>query len=153
MATATKQNWNWRAEGFASEPTGVVLRGPVTLYRVWGGMSTELGSPTRPGVCFSLEQPRTRREAEELFSVWEWGNACRFVSRFQVWPSATIFVGQAHPGDFHDHGLGEPGSQVFIEIDDVRRFVQRIGTPVSLLDDLGSVTVVPNPDPGKAKSS
>jgi hypothetical protein len=52
--------------------------------RAPGDPPSRLRRATRPGVCFSLIAPKTRREAEGLFSVWEWGNQCRFVTSFDV---------------------------------------------------------------------
>ena len=136
-----------------SEPKSVQVRRRLPVYRVWGGTATETGSPTRPGVCFSIEKPRSRKEAEGLFSLWEWGNACRFVTEFVIEPGATIFVGTVYPGDFYDHGLGVPGSQIFVETPQAKLFVRKIGPAQTLTDDLGGKVIVPNRDPGPKRSS
>jgi hypothetical protein len=153
MNSAHTQKWNWHTEGFKFPPSEVRSPRQLTLYRVWGGTASEIGNPARPGVCLSFEAPTTRREAEGLFSVWEWGNSCRYVTTFQVAAGATIFVGRAHPGDFYQSGLGAPGSQVFIETAEMRRFVRKSGSAKELLNDMGRYSVVPNKDPGKHRSS
>lgn len=58
MTAQAKTGWNWRDEGFKYEPQRVQLSRAVTVYRVWGGTATEMGNPSRPGVCFSFEQPK-----------------------------------------------------------------------------------------------
>jgi len=153
MYSSHGSRWNWQDEGFARPPTRVKTAHPVTLHRVWGGTASEMGNPTRPGVCFSFIAPKTRREAEGLFSVWEWGNQCRFVTSFDVTAGSTIFIGQAHPGDFYQSFLGTPGSQVFVEIADLHTSVRRLGPAKELVNDMGPFTVVPNRDPGKRLSS
>jgi hypothetical protein len=145
--------WNWRDEGFLTQPIALPVLSGVVVYRVWGGTATETGSPTRPGVCFSFEKSTTRRKAEGLLAVWEWGNACRFVTTFEILPGATIFIGRVHPGDFYQSGLGAPGSQIFVEAFQVKQFVRQIGQAQKLLDDVGSHVIVPNRDPGKPRSS
>lgn len=52
-----------------------------------------------------MQMPRSRREAEGLFSVFEWGNACRCVTPLIASVGAMLYVGRAHPGDFFDSGL------------------------------------------------
>ena len=153
MSTQSKYEWNWRHEGFQFAPQRVRVMQPLMLYRVWGGTATEMGDPSRAGVCLAFERPYSRRQAEGLFSVWEWGNACRFVTQFQVLAGATIFVGRVHPGDFYDNGLGAPGSQVFVEADQVKRCMRKIGASFTLSDDLGSSVIVPNRDPGRDRSA
>jgi hypothetical protein len=153
MTAHAKSNWNWRNEGFKFEPQPVQLSRLVTAYRVWGGTANEIGSPSRPGVCFSFEQPQSRKEAEGLSATWEWGNTSRFITQFQIQRGARIFVGKVHPGDFYDHGLGIPGSQIFVETDQVRLFVRKTGFAHTLRDDLGSKVVVSNRDPGRSRSS
>jgi hypothetical protein len=153
MTAGDKSSWNWHDEGFKLEPKCVLLRWPMTVYRVWGGTSTEMGDSRRPGVCLSFEQPKSRKESERLFSLWEWGNTCRSVSPFRIEPGAKVFVGSVHPGDFYDHGLGSPASQVFVERNQFDRFVHKIGAARELLDDLAPYHVVPNREPGRARSS
>jgi hypothetical protein len=145
--------WDWREEGFQLPPTRLTLSRRTVLYRVWGGMSSEAGNPQRPGVCLSFEAPTTRREAEGLFSVFEWGNSCRFVTAFEVASGATVYIGRAHPGDYFQSALGAPGSQVFIETAQMQRCARRFGAAVELIDDMGSHAVIPNRDPGKERSS
>lgn len=120
-ASASNPFWNWRAEGFLQPPSLVTTSRRLALFRVWGGTASEMGSPSRPGVCMSFHQPKSRREAEGLYSVFEWGNTCRFVTPFLLLPGARLYVGKAHPGDFYNAGLGNPGSQVFVETGDDAR--------------------------------
>lgn len=110
-------NWNWREEGFRTEPKRIVTWPGLRLYRVWGGTSTKLGNPSRPGVCFSTQRPLTRLEAERLFSVFEWGNSCQWLTEFRVTGHLELFVGAVHPGDYVDPLLADPrvGVQVFVE--------------------------------------
>lgn len=146
-----KQSWNWKDEGFSSEPKQVRLSHRVVVYRAWGGTSQEFGNPLGAGVCFSFDKPQTRLQAEGLFAVWEYGNACRFLTEFQIFPGTTVYIGKVDPGDFYDHGLGVPGSQVFVETGD-KAFVHKIGQH-TLIDDLGRIPILPTRDPGKRNSS
>ena len=150
---ASNPGWDWKSEGFMEAPAAVLVARPFTLYRVWGGSASETGHPARPGVCLSFQQPKTRKEAEGLFSVFEWGNACRHVTPFQAMAGATLFVGKAHPGDFFDAGLGAPGSQVFVEMKTMRTLVRKMGPAIALIDDLKGFTVGPGRDPGRRFSS
>ena len=153
MVASRRPTWNWRDEGFIAPPTAVPSPPRLRIYRIWGGTSTELGGVKRPGVCFSFHAPATRREAERLFSVWEWGNSCSHISTFEVESGVTLFIGKVHPGDFYQHGLGATGSQVFIETADARRRVRRIGPARLPANDMGRFTVIPNRDPGARRSS
>jgi hypothetical protein len=153
MTSGDKPSWNWHDEGFKFDPKRVQLRPPLNVCRVWAGISSEMGSDSRPGVCFSFEQPKSRKEAEGLSSVWEWGNTCRSITPFRIEAGATIFVGKVHPGDFCDHGLGSPGSQIFVERNQISRFVRKIGPASKLVDDLGANNIVPHRDPGGPRSS
>jgi len=153
MSVAATPSWNWRDEGFIAPPRVVTTARQLTLYRVWGGTARESGSPARPGVCMSFERPKTRREAERLSALFEWGNTCRYLTRFDVAAGATLFVGMVHPGDFHSSGLGPPGSQVFIETAQMQRFARKVGQGVELVNDMGRHVVIPNRDPGKLRSS
>lgn len=151
--TPNPPRWSWRAEGFQCEPAKVVARRTLKVYRVWGGTASELGHPARPGVCFSFDVPRSRRDAEKLFAVWEWGNTCANITPFEVAAGATLFVGKAHPGDAYQSGLGAPGSQVFIEMSEVRHRVRKLGAAMPLANDMGVHLVIPNRDPGRSRSS
>jgi hypothetical protein len=107
--------WNWRDEGFGSEPRSVTLHKPARIFRVWGGQASKAGSPHRAGVCFSMQKPLSRKWAERLFSVWEWGNACIWVTTFDVKPGTTLFVGSVDVGDAAPDLADRRGVQVFIE--------------------------------------
>jgi hypothetical protein len=154
MTAGEDLRWNWSNEGFKFEPRRILLRRPIDVYRVWGGSSSEEGNSRVAGVCYCFEQPTSRKEAEGLTSVWEWGNACRFITPFRIEAGATIYIGRVHPGDYYDHGLGAPGSQVFVEQQERSRFVRRVGPPRNLINDLGPYYVLPyRKDPGPYRSS
>ena len=150
---SSKFRWNWRDEGFFMIPVAERVSKRFEAYRVWGGTSTEAGNPEGHGVCLTLEKPTTRRQAEGLLSVWEWGNACRFVTTFEVLPGANIFVGRVHPGDNYHAGLGSPGSQIFVEgALQVNPLIRKTGLRQPLIDDVGPYFIVPNRDPKKRHS-
>ena len=153
MTITLTSNWNWVSEGFNAPPVKAISRHILMLYRVWGGSAREMGSPNRPGVCLSFEAPRTRREAEGLFAVWEWGNTCLNITAFKVVAGTTLFIGKAHPGDVYQNNLGLPGSQVFIETAVARTHVHKQGHARPLQNDMGPYAIVPNRDPGKSRSS
>ena len=153
MATHQGESWQWRAEGFLTVPVKVIAPRQLRVYRVWGGTASEMGSPTRRGACFSFEAPRTRREAEKLFSVWEWGNNAAYITPFGVMQGITVFVGKAHPGDFHQYGVGAPGSQIFIEIAEIQRGVRKLNGAIPLVDDMKQNFIVSYKDPGRSWSS
>jgi hypothetical protein len=154
MTAGEDFGWSWIEEGFKFKPGRVLLRRPINVYRVWGGSSSEDGNSRGAGVCYCLEQPTTRKEAEGLTSVWQWGNACRFITPFRIEAGATIFIGMVHPGDNYDRGLGFPGSQIFVEQQQRSRFVRKIGPLRNLTDDVGPYHVLPfREDPGKERSS
>jgi hypothetical protein len=148
---ATHQDPWWHAAGFSSQPQLAHLNKQIVAYRVWGGTSTEDGDLSKP-LFLTFEQPVSRSQAEGFLAVWEWGNACRFVTAFRLLPGATIFVGKVHPGDSYVSGLGPPGSQIFIEPAE-RAAIRKIGVCRVLHNDVGAVSIVPNRDPGKARSS
>jgi len=109
--------WNWRDEGFRSEPRLIRAPGALRLFRAWGGTSQKTGSLGRPGVCFSTQKPNTRAEADRLFSAWEWGNSCLWLTEFRVNAGAELYIGPVDQGDFVDSSLRDPrhGVQVFIQ--------------------------------------
>lgn len=129
---------NWQSFGFRQAPqlahagsNGV----PDTLYRVWGNTSAECGNPNSPGVIFTFDQAVTRKQAEILFAVGEYGNGLIWVTEFRVASGTPLWIGQVDPG----HGgalLGPPpGSQVFIER--LHMLQVRRGPRRRLVDDLG----------------
>ena len=136
-------NWNWRDEGFRAQPTLVAAPPGLRLYRAWGGASQKSGSPSRPGVCFSTQKPGTGREAEGLFSAWEWGNSCLWLTEFRVVGRPALYVGAVHPGDYVDPRLSDPraGVQVFIE-NPLRGKLLEVRT-TRLVDDLRGMHVHP----------
>jgi hypothetical protein len=154
MTIGQDVTWSWVNEGFKFQPKRILLRRPVEVYRVWGGSSSENGNSRGAGVCYCFEQPKSRKEAEGLTSVWEWGNACSYITPFRIAAGPQIFIGRVHPGDYYDHGMGVPGSQIFVEQQQHSRFVRRIGPPRKLVDDLGSYYVIPSrKDPRPSRSS
>ena len=136
-------NWNWRDEGFRTEPKRVPASPGLRLYRAWGGTSTKTGSLSRPGVCFSTQRPDTRSEAEGLFSAWEWGNSCLWLTEFRVVGRPELYVGPVHPGDYVAPHLSDPrvGVQVFIE-NPLHGKLFEVQT-TRLADDLGGRHVLP----------
>jgi hypothetical protein len=134
--------WQWRAEGFLREPDRRKAPAGLRLYRAWGGTSKKAGSPSRPGVCFSTQKPATRTEAEKLFSAWEWGNACIWLTEFRVIAGTQIYVGLVDPGDHVAPNLtgSTAGVQVFIENPVQTRLIEVATT--RLADDLGGWQVV-----------
>jgi hypothetical protein len=136
-------NWNWRDEGFRAEPKRVPAPAGLRLYRAWGGTSEMMGRPSRPGVCFSTQKPDTRSEAERLFSAWEWGNSCLWLTAFRVIGRVELYVGAVHPGHYVDPQLSDPrsGVQVFIE-NPVHGKLVEVQT-MRLADDLGDRHVLP----------
>ena len=136
-------NWNWRDEGFLAEPKRIAAPPGLRLYRAWGGTSQKMGSLSRPGVCFSTQNPDTRSEAEGLFSAWEWGNSCLWLTEFRVIGRPELHVGAVHPGDYVDPHLSDPrrGVQLFIE-NPVHGKLFEVQT-VRLADDLGGRHVLP----------
>lgn len=48
---------------------------------------------------------------------------------------------------------GAPGSQVFIETEEMQRCARKFGSASELIDDMGSHVVIPHRDPGKQRSS
>ena len=136
-------HWNWRDEGFRARPQAVPAPPALRLYRAWGGASQKFGSPSRPGVCFSTQVPRTRSEAERLFSAWEWGNSCLWLTEFSVLGRPTLHVGAVDPGGIVDSRLFDPrtGVQVFID-NPLHGKLYEIKT-IRLLDDLHGLQVHP----------
>jgi hypothetical protein len=136
--------WQWRAEGFLSEPQRRGAPSGLKLYRAWGGTSLKNGSPSRPGVCLSTQRPSTRLEAERLFSAWEWGNPCLWLTDFRVVAGTPIYIGAVDPGDYVSPTLmgSSHGVQVFIENPVHSKQLIEVAT-TRLLDDLGGRYVVP----------
>jgi hypothetical protein len=136
-------NWKWRDEGFRSEPKCITAPSGLKVFRAWGGTSKKMGTASSAGVCFSTQRPNTRTEAERLFSVWEWGNPCLWLTEFRVMDQLEIYIGAVDPGRYIDSHLSDPrtGTQVFIE-NPIQGKVIEVQT-VRLVDDLGGRFVVP----------
>jgi hypothetical protein len=114
------------------------------LYRVWGGTSLEHGDPRSPGVFFSFQCPTSRLDAERLFAIAEFGNACLFVSQFDVPPGTPMLVGDVDPGDYVHPSLQGAGMQVFIQNPLAQRLV-RTGQASRLENDMGGASVYTGP--------
>jgi hypothetical protein len=108
-------SWDWHEEGFAAPPTLTIAKGGERVYRAFGGAATVFGKPGRKGVCFSFDRARSRREAERLYSVAEWGNSFWRIATFEVPKGTPMWVGRVHPGDSHVHRLDQIGTQIFIQ--------------------------------------
>ena len=131
----TPKGFNWKEEGFGSQPVPTVADGQETLYRAWGQGSTKLGNPTRAGVCFSLDKAISRWDAERLYSVMEWNNALFFITAFSISKGTPIWTGTVDPGDMRAN-LGKSfGRQVFIERNYLRGL--RAISTTHLMNDLG----------------
>jgi len=139
---------DWKHLGFQAQPfvTGVDGR---RLFRVWGGTSLERGDPGSTGVFFSFARPRSRAEAEGLFAIAEFGNACRFVSEFEVPPGTVMLVGRVDPGDDVHPTLGDAGDQVFI-LNPAAQRLMLVGASATLDVDFGGHEVYTGPRPTRS---
>ena len=135
--------FDWKALGFTSAPRVVIADGR-RLFRVWGGTSLERGDPGSRGVFFSFQCPASQREAERLFAIAEFGNACTFVTEFDVLPGTLMFVGSVDPGDDVHPSLEGAGEQVFIRNPWARRLV-RVGSASRLERDTGGAWIYSGP--------
>jgi hypothetical protein len=137
--------WSWQEEGFAAPPTPLKAPEGTVLYRAWGGSSSKEGHPHRPGVCLSIQRPASRLDAERLFSVWEWGNSCLWLTAFRVTPGTELYVGSVDPGAILDLRLAgrRKGVQVFVENPIAGKLIEAATT--RLVDDLGGFQVMPGP--------
>ena len=126
---------DWKRLGFQAPPFVTAADGR-RLYRVWGGTSLERGDPGSAGVFFSFARPKSRAEAEGFFAIAEFGNACRFVSEFEVPPGTVMLVGRVDPGHDVHPALDDAGDQVFILNPAAQRLVL-VGAATALEDDFG----------------
>jgi hypothetical protein len=143
QAGSADSPFDWKAYGFSAPPRLVVSDGRP-LFRVWGGTSLERGNENGRGVFFSFARPSSRFEAERLFAVAEFGNACTFVSQFDVPPGIPMFVGNVDPGDDVHPALAAAGEQVFIQNPWAQRLV-RVGPANRLENDLGGAWIYSGP--------
>ena len=143
--------WDWHTEGFLHPPVRRPSIPNEHVFRVWGGTSELLGRPGRPGVCFSLRAPLTRREAERAFAIFEWGNAARYVTQFLLPQGIEIWIGMVHPGYIRTKWTWPPDQQVFIENPTAQTLRSRALRTTKLIDDLQPSALVSYPDPGKHK--
>lgn len=107
---AHSELFEWQSKGFTSVPHRVVIPG-LYLFRAWGGMAKKWGC------YFSTQIPRSRTEADRLFSVWEWGNCCLWLTRFETFSETALYIGNVDPGVVYDPMLlsMREGVQVYIE--------------------------------------
>jgi hypothetical protein len=129
------KTFDWKEEGFKSQPVPTVASGQERLYRAWGQGSTKLGNPTRAGVCFSLDRAKSRWDAERLYSVMEWNNAVYSITEFSVPKGTPMWIGVVDPGDMRAALGSSFGRQVFIE----RGYLKGLkeNSTARLSDDLG----------------
>ena len=141
MKARLGRGW-WREVGFRDEPEWKIARAALPLYRAWGGGSSKSGDERSAGVCFSTQRPQRRTEAERLFSVWEWGNSCFWLTEFELGVGEGYYAGWVDPGAFVDARLQhpQPGVQIFVENPVGAKLRERRTTP--LLDDMGGIVVV-----------
>ena len=131
------RGFSWKEEGFLNPPARKVSKGVERIYRAWGGHSGKKGTLARPGVCFSTVKPSSRREAEKLFALFEWGNSCLKLTEFRVPAGTVMWTGTVDPGDAR---LQNPaGPQIFIE-NPAAQGVVEIRTS-DLVGDLGGAWV------------
>ena len=122
--------FDWKRLGFSAPPCAAVSDGRH-VFRVWGGTSLERGDEKGWGVFFSYERPASQRDAEARFAIMEFGNACTFVSEFEVPPGTPMVIGPVDPGDDVHPNLAAPGEQIFIRNPWAQRLV-RVGPPARL---------------------
>jgi hypothetical protein len=135
--------FDWKAYGFNAPPRLMVADGRQ-LFRVWGGTSLERGDENSRGVFFSFQAPSSRLDAERLFAIAEFGNACTFVSQFDVPSGTPMFVGEVNPGDDVHPALAGAGEQVFIQNPWAQRLI-RVGPASRLENDLGGAWIYSGP--------
>lgn len=133
-------NFDWRENGFAVLPSLRPATGNESLFRAWGGdPKRKWGNSNLSGVCFSLDEAKSRRHAELLYSVMEYQNPVRYLTRFAVKQGTPIWFGRVHPGDPRALLGGVSGNQVLIE----RPYLNLVHeiTTTALPDDLGHAFV------------
>lgn len=92
--------FDWKKNGFKQRSGGRLASGSEKLYRAWGGHpARKWGNKFMAGVCFSLDRPWSRAEAERLYSVMEYQNPVHFITEFSVDKDTAIWLGQVDPGD------------------------------------------------------
>ena len=118
----------WRRGGFALPPLErVVGVSGLTVFRCWGGTSTELGSG-----YFSLQRPSTVSEAELRFNIVDWGNAIRHVSTFLMMPGTTYWIGPIQHGS---QDMRLPAWQVYMR-PPLAEKVKLLGSRLPLVQDV-----------------
>lgn len=153
MSAYRVSSWKWHEKGFLYPPTAVLLTLPVRLFRAWGGTSKEEAGSDSDGMFLSFDRPSSRREAEALFAVFEWGNSCEFLTTFKVIAGTVIHVGDVHPGDRRAHVGTVAGSQVFIERSQIKGRVTIDGPRITLVNDMNGKVVIGNKEPPKNRWS
>ena len=133
--------WNWQDEGFSSPPRLLQAPPGLLLYRAWGGNSSKTGTPARPGVCLSTQRPNSRTQADRLFSAWEWGNSCLWLTVFRIAPGTDLHVGLVDLAEVFDLRLvsGRGGVQVLVENPIVGKLFETESK--RLTDELGGLQI------------
>jgi hypothetical protein len=137
---ALRMNFDWQENGFAEFPSLRSATGNETLFRAWGGdPKRKWGNSSLPGVCFSLDEAKSRQHAEVLYSVLEYRNLVRYLTRFRIDRGTPLWVGRVHPGDPRALLGNVSGNQVLIE----RAYLTLVHeiTTTTLPDDLGQAFV------------
>jgi hypothetical protein len=129
--------FDWKAQGFASEPKITVNQDQagLLLYRAWGNTSSEWGSG-----FFSLEKPSSVLDAELRFNVVDWGNGVHFVSTFRLKPNFPYYVGPVAHGPLD---MSRTGTQVFVP-PDIRIKMDIIKSKEILRHDVAIFTKIGN---------
>jgi hypothetical protein len=120
--------FNWADKGFSAEPKmRIAPDDGLTMYRAWGGSSTEWGSG-----YFSLEKPLSVLDAELRFNIVDWGNGVRFLSTFRLKSRFPYYAGPVAHGTCD---ISKPGTQIFLP-SPFAHMVEKMGTFEMLKQDV-----------------
>ena len=129
----SSNRFDWQSHGYATPPESLISPkdAGLTIYRAWGGTSSEWGSG-----YFSLERPSSVLDAELRFNIADWGNGVHFVSTFRLKPGFPYFKGPvAHGGQ----DLSRPGTQIYVT-PDIRVKVDLVHSKLVLTHDVSVVS-------------
>lgn len=136
---AFTENW-FRSKGFAEPPTYMEAKGIVTLYRVYGGVTSRI-----IGSCYSFTNPLTVTNAEFDLNIVKWGNLCLYVATFETSAGTPMYIGRIDQSlerkDLSEFGSGiifggnVNAQQVWIDPDRAITYLRLIGTPRRLIQD------------------
>ena len=82
----------WKNLGFLAKPSLVQSTGKETLFRVFGGVTSNLF-----GSFYSETRPDSVSDAEFNLNIVKFGNRCLYVASFSVLPGAPLLVGRVDP--------------------------------------------------------